>query len=159
MGAFLVKEHGPYNYHLRNNCTHQADRYIWTSRCQTCAKEVISKIYHLYGCLSKESNHFPVEDYHLVMMIILFLKLNGHHKCPILLGMLQLIVTIGKVDICTLVSFISFFDPNPLKYPKHCIMGHRLVVYVHFRFILFCIFLNFVRGVFEKVLFHIMVRY
>ena len=62
--AFIVKQHGPHNYYLRNDYTCHDCQDMWTYDCQTYAKAAISKVEPIYGCPSKESTPLPVTNCH-----------------------------------------------------------------------------------------------
>lgn len=115
-GAFLVKEHGPRSYYLGNDYTYHDGEDMWTYGCKTYAKEAIDRVERLYGCLAKESTPLPVMDCHPEMDESSLLPLDDHRKFQMLLGMLQWLVTIGRPDLCTVVSSLNRFGACPRQY-------------------------------------------
>lgn len=67
----------------------------------------------LYGTLPKESTPLPVGDYHPELDTSALLDLNDHRIFQMLLGMLQWMVTIGKLELCQLVSCLNRFGACP----------------------------------------------
>ena len=113
---FLIKEHGPRNYYLGNDYTHHDGEDMWTYGCQTYATEAVARVERLYGCLPKVSTPLPVEDCHPEMDTSPLLALDDHRKFQMLLGMLQWMVTIGRPELCTLVSSLNRFGAAPREY-------------------------------------------
>ena len=50
---FFIKEHVPRNYYLGNNYTYHSGQHMWTYGCQIYAKEDVSRVERIYGCLPK----------------------------------------------------------------------------------------------------------
>ena len=115
-GAFLIKEHGPRKYYLGNDYTYHTGQDIWTYGCETYAKEAIAKVERMFGNIAKESTPLPKEDCHPEMDESPLLDLDGHRKFQMLLGMLQWMVTIGRPDLCNLVSSLNRFGACPREY-------------------------------------------
>ena len=126
--AFLIKEHGPRKYYLGNDYTYHDEQKIWTYGCQTYAKEAIAKVERMFGVLPKESTPLPKEDCHPELDESPLLNLDGHRKFQMLLGMLQWMVTIGRPDLCNLVSSLNRFGACPREY--HLDLAVRAFGYV-----------------------------
>ena len=127
-GAFLIKEHGPRKYYLGNDYTYHAEHDIWTYSCATYAKEAIAKIERMFHNLPKESTPLPREDCHPELDNSPLLDLDGHRKFQMILGMLQWMVTIGRPDLCNLVSSLNRFGACPREY--HLELALRAMSYV-----------------------------
>jgi len=112
-GAFLIKEHGPRNYYLGNDYTFHDGQDMWTYGCQTYSKEAVARVERIYGCLPKEGTPLPVTDCHPEMDTSPLLDLDDHRKFQMLLGMLQWLVTIGRPDLCNVVSSLNRFGACP----------------------------------------------
>ena len=110
---FLVKEHGPRSYYLGNDYTYHDGQDIWTYGVQTYATEAVAKVERLYGTLPKESTPLPVGDCHPELDTSSLLDLDDHRIFQMLLGMLQWMVTIGKPELCQLVSCLNRFGACP----------------------------------------------
>jgi hypothetical protein len=107
--AFLIKEHGPRKYYLGNDYVFHEEHNIWTYGCKTYAKEAIAKVERMFGTLKKVGTPLPKEDCHPELDDSPLLDLDGHRKFQMLLGMLQWMVTIGRPDLCNLVSSLNRF--------------------------------------------------
>ena len=114
--AFLVKEHGPRNYYLGNDYTYHDGQDVWTYGCQTYSKEAVARVERIYGCLPKEGTPLPVKECHPEMDTSPLLGLDDHRKFQMLLGMLQWLVTIGRPDLCTVVSSLNRFGACPREF-------------------------------------------
>jgi len=112
-GAFLIKEHGPRLYYLGNDYTYHDGQDVWTYGCQTYSKEAVSRVERMFGCLPKEKTPLPTTDCHPEMDESPLLGLDDHRKFQMLLGMLQWLVTIGRPDLCNVVSSLSRFGACP----------------------------------------------
>ena len=86
---------------------------MWTYIVHIYAKEVVSRIKIIYGCLTKDSTPIPVTKYHPELDDTPLLGLDDHRKRQILLGMLQWMVTIGKPELCQVVSSLRRFGEIP----------------------------------------------
>ena len=126
--AFLIKEHGPRKYYLGNDYVYHDECDVWTYGCKTYAKEAIAKVERMFGVLPKESTPLPKEDCHPEMDESPLLDLDGHRKFQMLLGMLQWMVTIGRPDLCNLVSSLNRFGACPREY--HLDLAVRAFGYV-----------------------------
>ena len=113
MRAFLVKEHGPRKYYLGNDYVYHDGQDMWTYSCKTYAKEAVAKIERMFGNLKKEKTPLPREDCHPELDQSPLLDLDGHRKFQMILGMLQWMVTIGRPDLCNLVSCLNRFGACP----------------------------------------------
>ena len=128
-GAFLIKEHGPRQYYLGNNYVHHPEHGgIWTYNCKTYATEAVAKVERIFGTLPMESTPLPKDDCHPEMDDSPLLDLDGHRKFQMLLGMLQWLVTIGRPDLCNLVSSLNRFGAAPREY--HLDLAVRSFSYV-----------------------------
>ena len=81
--VFLIKEHGPRNYYLRNNYTYHSDQNMWTYCCQNYDKEAVAYVERIYRCIPKESIPMPVTDCHLELDDTPLLGIDDHRifKC------------------------------------------------------------------------------
>ena len=78
---------------------------MWRYGVQVYAKEILSCVERIYGCLPKDSTPISVIECHLELDDTSFLELDDNHKFEMLLGMLQWMVTIGKPELCQ--AFLS----------------------------------------------------
>ena len=62
---------------------------MWTYGCQTYAKEAITRVERIYGCLTKKSAPMPVTGCHPELDDSPLLGIDDHRKFQILLVMLQ----------------------------------------------------------------------
>ena len=108
-----MKEGGPRKYYLGNDYTHQEQYNLWTYSGETYAKEAVSRVERIFGCLPKQSTPLPVTDCHPEMDTSPLLGLEDHRKFQMLIGMLQWLVTISRPDLCCLVSFLNRFGSCP----------------------------------------------
>ena len=86
---------------------------MWTYGVQMYDKETISYVERIYGCLPKNSTPMPVKDYHPKLDDTPLLGLDDHRKFQMLLGILQLMVTIDKPELCQVVSSLDRFGVCP----------------------------------------------
>ena len=97
--VFLVKEQVPRKYYLGNEYTYHDGQDMWTHGYQTYATDSVSRVERLYGCLPKESTPLPVTDCHPEMDESPLLGLDDHRKFQMLLGILQLMVILGRPEL------------------------------------------------------------
>ena len=107
--VFLIKEHGPRNYYLGNDYKLHDDQYMWTYGIYTYEKNVVARVERIYGCLSKVFTPLPTTDCHPETDKPPILKLDDHRKHHMILGMLQWIVTISRLEISQLVASLNRF--------------------------------------------------
>ena len=112
-GAFLIKEHGPRNYYLGNDYTYHETFDMWTYGSKTYAKEAVSKIERIFGCLPKETTPLPSAECHPEMDDTPLLDLDGHRKYQMVLGMLQWLMSIGRPDLSQVVASLNRFGAAP----------------------------------------------
>ena len=62
---------------------------MWTYGVYTYTKEAVSRVEHIYGCLTSESTPMTVTECHAELDDAPLLGLDDHHKFQMLLGMLQ----------------------------------------------------------------------
>ena len=110
---FLVKSHGPRSYYLGNDYTYHEDLNVWTYGGRTYTKDAIDRVERIYGCLAKVSTPLPVTDCHPELDESPLLELDDHRKYQMLLGMLQWLVMICRIDLCHLVSSLNRFGACP----------------------------------------------
>ena len=107
--VFLVKEHGPHNYYLGNDYTYHDTEDMCTYGCKTYATDAVAHVERLFVCLTKLSTPIPIGDCHPELDIKPLLDFDYHHNFQMLLRMLQWMVTIGKPELCQLVSSLNRF--------------------------------------------------
>ena len=61
---FFIKEHGTRKYYSRNDYKYHADHDMWTYEISTYAKDAITRVEKIYGCLSKVSTSIPTTNCH-----------------------------------------------------------------------------------------------
>ena len=111
--AFVFKENRPRNDYLGNDYIYHDGQDMWKYGCKTYVKEAVSKVERIYGCLLKESTPLLVTDCHPEMDTPPLLCLDDHHNFHMLLGILQWMVTIGRLDIYQLVVSLNRFGVFP----------------------------------------------
>ena len=111
--VFLIKEYGPRSYYLGNNYAYHDGQDMWTYGVQKYAKEVVSRVERIYGCLPKESTSMPVTECDPEMDYTPLLGLDDYRKFQMLLGMLQLMVAIGKPELFQVVCSLDRFRECP----------------------------------------------
>ena len=72
---------------------------MWNYGCQTYAKESVARVDLIYRYLPKDSTPMPVTDCHLELDTIYLLGIGGHCKFQMLLGIIQCMVTIGRLEL------------------------------------------------------------
>ena len=82
---------------------------MWTYGVRTYAKEELSRVERIYGCLPKESTPMPVTEYHPELDDIPLLGLDDHRKLQRLLGILQWMVIIDKPELFQVASSLNRF--------------------------------------------------
>ena len=80
---FLIKEHDPRNYYLRNDYTYHSGKNMWTYGCQTYAKESVAHVERVYGYIPKKSTLIQVTYCHpeLYNTPYRVLMLTANFKC------------------------------------------------------------------------------
>ena len=117
---FTVKSEGPPEYYLGND--YRKDRKgRWNIGCRTYIKEGIARVEKLLDMsLSKHDTPMTQGD-HPELDDSVLLDDDDHTKYQMLIGMLNWIVTIGRIDIAFAVTSLSRFVASP----RH---GHLLRV-------------------------------
>ena len=113
---FFIKESGPRFYYLGNDYTYHAEHDMWTYSAKTFATQAVALIECMFGCILKETTPLPVKECHPELDESPLLDLDDHQKFQMLLGMLQWLVTIGRPDLCHLVSSLNHFGAFPCQY-------------------------------------------
>ena len=111
--VFLIKERKPRRYWLDDNYAYYDGKDMGTYGVHKYAKEVVSHIEHIYGCLPKESTPMPVTEWHPELDNTPLLGIDDHRKFQMLLGMLQWMVTIGRSELCQVFSSLTLFGVCP----------------------------------------------
>ncbi len=110
---FTVKSEGPPEYYLGNDFR-QDRKGRWCIGCRTYIKEGIKRIESMFGTLVKRDvpmvhGDHPEEDESEI------LGDEQHTQYQMLIGMLNWIVTLGRIDIAFAVSSLSRFVACPRK--------------------------------------------
>ena len=121
--VFTVKSEGPPEYYLGNDF--KKDRKgRWCMGCKTYIKEGIRRIENMFGTLIKHDIPMAAGD-HPELDKSKHLDDDEHTKYQMLIGMLNWIVTIGRIDIAFAVSSLSRF----IACPRQGHMGRALYVF------------------------------
>ena len=110
---FTVKSEGPPEYYLGNDFKTDS-KGRWCIGCRTYIKEGIRRIETIFGSLQKHDIPMVTGD-HLEMDKTDILSDDEHTKYQMLIGMLNWIVTLGRIDIAYAVSSLSRFVAAPRK--------------------------------------------
>ena len=110
---FTVKSEGPPEYYLGNDFKTDS-KGRWCIGCRTYIKEGIRRIEAIFGSLQKRDIPMVTGD-HPEMDETDILSDDEHTKYQMLIGMLNWIVTLGRIDIAYAVSSLSRFVAAPRK--------------------------------------------
>ena len=72
---------------------------MWAYGIQTYTKEAVSCVENIYVCLPNKSTPMSVTDFHPELGDLTLLGLDGQRKFQMLVGMLQWMVTMYKLEI------------------------------------------------------------
>ena len=112
---FTVKSEGPPSYYLGNDFVQNKKSKLWYLGCKTYIKEGIARVEGLLGKqLSKHDTPMAAGD-HPELDDSQILNDEDHTKYQMLIGMLNWIVTIGRLDIAFATSSLSRFVACPRK--------------------------------------------
>ncbi len=109
--VFTVKSQGPPEYYLGNDFK-KDQKGRWCIGSKTYIKEGIRRIENMFGTLIKHDIPMVSGD-HLELDESKHLNDEEHTKFQMLIGMLNWIVTIGRIDIAFAVSSLSRFIACP----------------------------------------------
>ena len=86
---------------------------MWIYDISTYVKDAISRIERIYACLFKFSTPLPTTDCHPETDTSPILKFNDHMTYQMLLGILQWIMNIGRLELSQLVASLNRFGACP----------------------------------------------
>ena len=110
---YTVKAVGPPEYYLGNDFK-KDKKGRWQIGCKKYLKEAIRRIESMFGTLSKHDTPMVAGD-HPEMDTSPLLDDKGHKQYQMLIGILNWIVILGRLDVCYAVSSLSRFVACPLE--------------------------------------------
>ena len=88
---------------------------MWTYGYQTHTKEALARVEWVHVCFPKESTPMTVTACHPELDATPLLEIDDCRKLQILLGIMKWMVTIGKLELCQVVSYLSYFGAYSRK--------------------------------------------
>ena len=104
---------------------------MWTYGYKTNCKEAIARVERLFGYLQNESTLLSNDENFSKLEYSPLLNLDKYRTYQMLLGILQWLVIIGKLELCPLVSLLNRFASCPREFhPKLtvCAFGYLKTV-------------------------------
>lgn len=112
---FTVKPIGPLKYYLGNDYMLNKDSNIWTIGCTTYVKEALSRVESFFY-LKRWATPLPSGDcHHHELDTNPLLNAKGRTQFQTLLGMLQWLVSIGRLDLSFATASLSRFGGSPCE--------------------------------------------
>lgn len=108
---YTVKDIGPPNYYLGNDYKKDKEGK-WTIGCKKYITEAVRRIEAIFGKLTKRDTPL-VSDDHPEMDGSALLDDAKHKQYQMLIGILNWIVVIGRIDVCYAVTSLSRFVACP----------------------------------------------
>ena len=124
---FIIKSSGPPDYYLGNDFKKNPQGQ-WTIGCRKYIKDALSKVMGIHGDIPKRNN--PCEqDIHLECDQSPLLNATEHRQFQQLVGILNWIMQIGRVDIAYATISLARF----VAAPRRTHLQHALYVFGYLR--------------------------
>jgi hypothetical protein len=124
--TYTIKSEGPPDYYLGNH--YKKDKKgRWCFGCKRYLTEAIVRVQSMFGMLSKHSTPLPAGD-HPEMDDSPLCSDDGHRKFQMLMGMLNWVVTIGRLDVAHATMSLSRFAACPRE--GHLVRALRVFGYL-----------------------------
>jgi hypothetical protein len=112
--AYTIKSEGQPDYHYLGNDYKKDKKGRWYFGCKRYLTEAVTRVESMFGALTKNSTPLPAGD-HPEMDDSELCSDDEHRKFQMLMGMLNWVVTIGRLDVAHATMSLSRFAACPRK--------------------------------------------